>query len=226
MHPGSDDSRLAALTATFKVLARWAPQARHDVVGACSPISLDLSLLAVKSKRAPLTADEVESFVERGKKNLKNTVEEIDTVMLLQKQDRRREIGVGEMFEKMARSTRTLFAGVDWVPPVGTDELGNDSEYDLTIAIWAVLMALLDRHGAHSQLRLIARRELDELVMDFSVSPTTGEVFGAADAGTAGGHPISLDEVHHLANHLGFTFTRRERGIELRREHAGGRAAA
>ncbi|MEP7156298.1 MAG: hypothetical protein ABI905_11035 [Betaproteobacteria bacterium] len=235
MHPGTDESRLAALTAIFKVMARWAPQARHDLVGACSPISLDLSLLGVKSRRAPLTSEDVDAFVERGKKNVKNTVQEIDTVMLLQRQERTHEISVCDMLEKMARSTRTAFAGVDWSPPEEPATLGAESEYDLTITIWAVLMALLDRHGANQQLRLFAQRVGGEdgsgdkgngggggkgdLVMDFSVSPASGESWAGATA-DAGAQRISIDEVHHLANHLGFAFSRREGGIELRREFA------
>ena len=223
MQAGTDEARLAALTAIFKVLARWAPQARHDVVGACSPISLELSLLGVKSRRSALSAEDVELFIERGKKSIKNTVDEIDSVMLLQKQDRKHAVPVCDMLDKMARSTRTLFAGVDWSAPQNPADLGSDSEYDLTLGMWAVLMALLDRHGGNMQLRLFAQREGDDLMMDFSVapmSPAVAENWSSPAGQTAPQQQLSIDEVHHLAHHLGFTFTRREGGIELRREAA------
>ncbi len=201
--------------ATLKVLARWAPHARHDVVGAFSPISLDLSLLGVKSKRGPLSTDDIATFIERGKENIKNTVEEINRVILLQRQDRQVPIAVCDMMEKMTRTTRTVFAIVDWSPPDDPNTLGTDSEYDLTMVIWATLMALFDRHGAGMQLRVEARRDTSQLLLGFYVTPATAEsTVGHARASAAHEH-ISFNEVRHLAVHLGFTFGESGGGIEL-----------
>ncbi len=220
MHPGTEDSQrveVAALTAILKVLARWAPHARHDVVGACSPISLDLSLLGVKSKRAPLSPEDVATFIERGKANMKNTVDEINRVFLLQRQDRQVTIAVGDMLDKMTRATRTVFAIVDWSPPAESATLGTDSEYDLTMAIWATLMALFDRHGAGMHLRVDARRDQGRLLLGFYVTPAAEEnIVGHAKPSSPHEH-ISFDEVRHLATYLGFAFAENGGGIELTR---------
>jgi hypothetical protein len=216
MHPETQDPRLVALTATLKVYSRWAPHARHDVMGACSPISLDLSLLDVKAKRAPLSATDVASFVERGKESVKNTVTEINRMVLLQKQDRSQRISVSEVIEKMAHSTRTVFAGTSWSSST-PDGLGMDSEYDLTMAIWAALMALVDRYGGSMELTIVAERVHNQLQLAFSVRRTTD----ANKAGTAGesapAERIDFNEAKHLAQHLGFSFTEGDRFIELRR---------
>ena len=217
MYPATENSRLAALATLLKVFARWAPQARHDLVGACSPISLEIALLGVKSRRAPLSTEDIDHFIRRGKENVKNTVDEINRVILLQSQNRQQSIGVSEMMDKMARTARTLFAGVNWSHPPDADSLGVDSEYDLTMVIWAALMSLYDRHGPNMQLRMEARREENALTLRFSVSPSPDGHCHRVDTESVTCDRIATEEVHHLAEHLGFAFTSDEDVIELRR---------
>ena len=217
-NPGMDDSQhgeCLALSAKLKVLSRWAPHARHDVVGACSPISLDLSLLGVKSKRATLSPEDIATFIARGKENIKNTVEELNRVILLQRQDRAAPIAVCDMMEKMARATRTVFVAVDWSPPTDPATLGTDSEYDLTMTIWAVLMALVDRHGTSAHLHLEAQRDQGRLRLGFHVVSATEESAVGDTKPVLPGERINFNEVRHLAQLLGFAFVESERGIDL-----------
>ena len=133
--------------------------------------------------------------------------------------NRQQSIGVSEMMDKMARTTRTLFAGVNWSHPPDADSLGVDSEYDLTMVIWAALMSLYDRHGPNMQLRMEARREENVLTLRFSVSPSPDGHCHRVDTESVTCDRIATEEVHHLAEHLGFAFTSDEGVIELQRTH-------
>ena len=211
------DAQLAALTATLKVLARWVPHTRHDVLGACSPISLDLSVLGVKAAKAPLTADDVKPFVDRAKANIRNVVQQLDRMVLFQRQDRRPVIAVADVMEKVVNSMRTMFSSVAYGPAEDTASLGTGSEYDLTMAVSGALMALYDQHGANKALSIAVRRDQEGLLFTFSVAPSADEGWAASNAEVPASLHIAIHEARHLAEHLDFVFTAHENGIALRR---------
>ena len=217
MHSETIDSRLAASTATLKVLARWAPHARHDVLGACSPISLDLSVLGVKAAKGPLTTEDVNPLIDRAKANLRNVVQHLDRMVLFQRQDRQPIIAVADVMEKVARSMRTVFTSVVWEPPEEAAPLSTESEYDLTMSVLAALMALYDQHGANKALSMAVRRDGQGLLFAFSVAPAVDEGWVASNAEVPMSQRIAIHEARHLAEHLDFVFSTTENRITLRR---------
>ena len=217
MHQGSENQRLVADSAILKALARWAPHARHDVVGACSPIALDLSLLSIRSAKAALSVEDVRPFVERGKANVKNTVLQLDRVGLLLSQDRAQTVAVHDIMERMAHAMHTVFAEVTWSPPTDPFTLGTDSEYDLMICSWSALMALYDAHGTTKRVSMLARRDQGMLLLAFSVAPTDGNYPSLTVAAVPVELRITHAEVRDLAAHLGFTFSGSETSMEFRR---------
>ncbi len=217
MHSETIDTQFAALTATLKVLARWAPHTRHDVLGACSPITLDLSVLGLKAAKAPLTADDVKPLVDRAKANIRNVVQQLDRMVLFQCQDRRPVIAVNDVMEKMARSMRTMFSSVVCGPAKDAASLGTDSEYDLTMAVSGSLMALHDQHGANRMLTIDACRDHHGLLFTFAVAPATDEGWVASSMELPASLHIAIHEARHLAEHLDFAFAAHENGITLRR---------
>lgn len=211
------DARLAALTATLKVLARWVPHTRHDVLGACSPISLDLSVLGVKAAKGPLTDDDVNPAIDRAKANIRNVVQQLDRMLLFQRQDRRPVIAIGDVMEKVADSMRTVFSSVACEPFEVSASLGTDSEYDLTMTVSTALMALYDHHGSNMALNIAVRRDQDGLLFTFSVASAVDEGWVASHAEIPVSQRIAINEARHLAEHLDFVFTTKENGITLRR---------
>ena len=211
------DARQAALTATLKVLARWVPQKRHDVLGACSPISLHLSVLGVKAAKSPLTAADINPFIDRAKANIKNVVRQLDGILLLQRQDRRPVIAVSDVIEAVADSMRTLFRSVDCEPVEDAALLGTDSEYDLTMAVSAAVMALYDTHGLNMALNIAVQRIEDQLHYTLSVAPVADADWVASHEEIPSAQRIAISEAGHLAEHLDFGFTATENAITLRR---------
>ena len=211
------DAQLAALTATLKVLARWVPQKRHDLLGACSPISLHLSVLGVKVAKGPLTADDVNPFIDRAKANIRNVVQQLDRILLFQRQDRRPVIAVSDAMEKMADAMRTMFRSVACEPFEEAAALGTDSEYDLTMSVSAALMALYDHHGSNMALNIAVQHIQDRLSYTFSVTPAVDEGWVASHKDVPAAQRIAIDEARCLAEQLGFVFNTKENGITLRR---------
>ncbi|MEO8384187.1 MAG: hypothetical protein ABI583_03015 [Betaproteobacteria bacterium] len=220
MHSDTIDPQLAALAATLKVLARWAPHARHDVLGACSPISLDLSVLGVKAAKGPLSVGDINPFINRAKANVKNVVQQLDRMVLFQRQDRRPRIAVSDVMERMAHSMHTVFSSVAWQAADEAGALGSESEYDLTLTVLAVVLALFDKHGANKTLNIVAGRDQDELRLTFWVAPAIDEGWVAASAEVPASQRITIEEAQHLACHLDFVFSTQENGITLRRTAA------
>lgn len=210
------DPRLAALTASLKVLARLAPHSRHDVLGACSPISLDISVLGVKAEKGPLTAQDITPMIDRAKANIRNVVQQLDHMVLFQRQDRQPIIAVSDVMEKMARSMRTVFTRVVWEPGENAASLGTGSEYDLTMSVSAALMALYDQYGANKALSMAVRRDQEGLLFTFSVAPVAEEGWVASNAEVPLSQRIAIQEARHLVEHLDFTFATKENGITLR----------
>ena len=221
MHQESENQRLVADAAILKALARWAPHARHDVVGACSPIALDLSLLSLKSAKAALSVEDVRPFVERGKANVKNTVLQLDRLGLLMSQDREQTIAVHDVMERMAHAMHTVFAEVTWSLPTDPFSLGTDSEYDLMICSWTALMALYDAHGTIKRVSIFARRDQGILLLVFSVAPVDDDYPSLTAAAVPVDLRITHAEVRGLAVHLGFTFSASETSMEFRRIASG-----
>ena len=217
MHSETIDPRLAALTATLKVLARLAPHARHDVLGACSPISLDLSVLGVKAAKGPLNAQDINPLIDRTKANVRNVVQHLDRMVLFQRQDRKPIIAISDVMEKIASSMRTVFSSVVWEPPEEAALLGTDSEYDLTMSVSAALMALYDQHGANKALSMAVRRDQEGLLFTFAVAPVVEEGWVASNVELPLSQRIAIQEAHVLAEHLDFVFAAKENGITLRR---------
>ena len=221
MHQESENQRLVADAAILKALARWAPHARHDVVGACSPIALDLSLLSIKSAKAALSVEDVRPFVERGKANVKNTVLQLDRLGLLISQDREQTVAVHDVMERMAHAMHTVFAEVTWSPPTDPSSLGTDSQYDLMMCSWSALMALYDAHGTVKRVSIFARRDQGQVLLAFSVVPADGDYHSLTAAVAPVGLRITHAEVRDLAAHLGFTFSASETSMEFRRMPPG-----
>lgn len=211
------DAQLAALTTTLKVLARWAPQKRHDVLGACSPITLHLSVLALKAAKGPLAADEVQHFIDRAKANIGDVVQQLDRILLFQRQDRRPVSAVSDVIEKVADSMRTVFHSVACEFLENAESLGADSEYDLTMTVSAAIMALHDHYGPIAALNIAVRRVQDRLNYTFAVTLSVDEGWVASHKEIPASQRITVDEARHLAEHLDFVFTTNEDGITLRR---------
>lgn len=213
----ADIVRTAQVT-ILKVLARWAPHARHDFVGACSPLSMDLSLLSVKSRKGALPADEIGQFVERAGGNIAKTLQQCDRIVVLLGQDRGVQVEVREVLSQIARKMRTLFAEVVFqeADPV----LGAESEYDLYVVLWAAVMALEDRIGANVRLSLSAQRDsAHKLIIAIVSEPLSAQ--GSAWSGSLGTNTparrIGMDELAALAKYLDFDYAENSHGVELSR---------
>ena len=204
----------------LKVLARWAPHARHDFVGACSPMLMNLSLIGIRSKKNTLTGEDMAEFIGRGQGYMEKILRESEHLVLLLQQDRDITTGVADFLERTAGIARTHFANVELEPIAEPTVMGREAEYDLTIISWTAIMALLDHFGPSVTLTLSASRCVNgELSLGLTTSALT------ADAPQWSGNignieksaQIRLDEVETIADHLDFRCARHSNGFELRR---------
>lgn len=220
-------NKVIAEATIAKVLGRWAPHARHDLVGAWTPISMDLAVLAAKNARAGgVTSEDLATFINRMKDSLKNVSAESDNVALMVGQDRNATAPVAEVMRDIAQKLRPRYGAVECALPEAPEELGEEIRYDLYMSLLAALLALEDRRG--TSVRLVMRGERDgagRLAISIATQPLqNGEhAWVQAMAGSQPQRRIDFVDVDCLASYLGFRFSMNPDGGELRRLEPGER---
>jgi hypothetical protein len=217
-HDGRMDmNRVIAEATIAKVLGRWAPHARHDLVGAWTPMSMDLAILAAKNAKSALTSDEIATFIARMKDTLKHLSAESDNVTVMVGQDRNATTPVSEVLRDIAHKMRARFGSVECVLPQDPESLGVEIRYDLYMVLLAAVMALEDRKGTSQQLTLTGSRNAEGHVV-ISIAMTEGGTNTWPPAhGASPPRRIDFVDVDCLAAHLGFKFTPTLDGGELKR---------
>jgi hypothetical protein len=213
--PGSMSTLIAEAT-ILKVLARWAPYARHDVMGGLSPMSMDVAALAARSARGTLSAEDISKFVTRMKDSLKHVAVQAEGVSIMVGQDRKARVDVGEVARDITQKMNIRFASI--ACELETDDPGQDIRYDLQIILLAVLMALEDRRGL--ALRVVLRVRRDEqrvLSLDIRSTPLQDESWIPLRPPEDGRRRIDFADLECLAAYLGFQFSSTADGATLTR---------
>jgi len=219
-------NKVIAEATIAKVLGRWAPHARHDLVGAWTPMSMDLAVLAAKNAKTGVTSEDLSTFIARMKDSLKHVSLESDNVALMVGQDRKATVQVGEAVRDIAQKLRPRYGAVEYVLSDPPDKLGEEIRYDLYMALLAALMALEDRRG--TSVKLILRAERDgagRLTIYITSQPMPNGENAWAQALNAAYPQRRIDfvDVDCLASYLGFRFIMNPDGGELRRLEPGER---
>lgn len=217
-------NKVIAEATIAKVLGRWAPHARHDLVGAWTPMSMDLAVLAAKNAKAPISSEDLATFILRMKDSLKHVSAESDNVALMVGQDRQATAQVSDVLRDIAQKLRPRYGAVECILPDQPDGLGEEIRYDLYMALLAALMALEDRKGTSVKLLLQAERDgMGRLTISITTIPMSNgdQAWMHALASVYPPRRIDFVDVDCLAAYLGFRFIMNPDGGELRRLEPG-----